>query len=577
MKPEKASSRSRSAGSPVLLVVDADDEARASTKEALTRRFSPDFQTISADSASSGVELLSDFQADGVEVALIAADLHLPGMGGADFLERAHGQHPGASRVLLISMDEHHTRVSLTELQALQRVIGLGRADFSVTKGWVSPEEWLYPQVQEALTAWTKVHRPGHVVYRIVGSQWNSRSHVVRDLLSRSGVPFTFFTSESAAGRQLVIDHEIDPTRMPAVIRHDGTVLHNPTLAELASQHGMATQPPSTKVDLTILGAGPAGLAAAVYGASEGLRTLVLEPQAIGGQAGTSSMIRNYLGFPQGISGGELAHRAWEQAVLLGAEFVFTQPASRLVAEGDQRLVILGDQDGSSVSTRSIILAVGVTYRRLGIPGVDRHIGAGVFYGAATSEAPAVTGEQVFVVGGANSAGQAALHLARYAAKVSLLIRGQSLTSSMSDYLIRELKATPNIEVRVQTRVVDGAGEGRLHSLILEDIATGHQEETATAAVFVLIGAQPRTTWLRGAVALDEHGFVRTGRDIPRQSWPLARSPLPLESSMPGVFAVGDVRFGSIKRVAGAVGEGSMAVGSVHEYLADLAAKATPS
>ncbi len=551
---------------PVLLVVDADRAALAVTAQALTRRFSPDFRVLSAGSLQEGQHALTALAVAGDDVALVAADLHLPGMNGVDFLERAHLVHPGAGRMLLVAMDEFRTRVSFAELSTLQRATALGRIDFSVTKGWVTPEEWLYPQVQEALTAWTRAHRPGHVVYRIVGPQWAPRSHQVRDWATRSGVPILFAASESDSGRQLIEQYEIDPDRLPAFIHADGTVLQDPTMAEVAAHHGIKVQPPEARYDLVILGAGPAGLAAAVYGASEGLRTLVVDPDTIGGQAGTSSMIRNYLGFPRGIGGAELAHRAWEQAVLLGADFVFTQAASALVASGAERVVTL--DGGTDVVARSVLVAAGATYRLTGIPTLDRHIGAGVFYGAASSEAPAMAGEEVFVVGGANSAGQAALHLARYAKQVTILVRGESLEAGMSDYLVRQLRATSNVDVRLRTRVVDGRGEARLEGLTLEDVVAGRREDVPAAAVFVLIGAQPRTDWLRGAVGLDERGFVLTGRDLPAEAWPLKRSPLPFETSMPGVFAVGDVRYGSVKRVAGAVGEGSVAVGSVHQYLA---------
>jgi thioredoxin reductase (NADPH) len=316
------------------------------------------------------------------------------------------------------------------------------------------------------------------------------------------------------------------------------------------------------------VGAGPAGLAAAVYGASEGLETLVLEERAIGGQAGTSSMIRNYLGFHRGIHGGELAHRAWQQATLLGAEFVFTNRATALTVDGDHQVLTL--DSGSRAAGRAVILAAGVTYRHLDIPEFDRLIGVGVFYGAAGVEAPAVAGEDVFVVGGANSAGQAALHLAKYAARVTVLIRGASLAARMSDYLVRQIQATPNIAVRLRTRVVGGRGSSRLESLTLED-DQGQQVEVPAAAVFIMIGAKPHTEWLASALSLDKDGFILTGRDISGTHWARKREPYPFETSRPGVFAAGDVRHGSVRRVASAVGEGSVAVGSVHQYLAELA------
>jgi thioredoxin reductase (NADPH) len=555
-------------GAPVLLVVDADPQGRAVTQSALARRFGPDYRVVTADASRTGLDILERLAEGGDQVALVAADLQLPGMDGVAFLERAHLLHPGASRALLVAMDRHHTRIPLSELAALQRATALGRIDFSVVKGWVTPEEWLYPQVQEALSAWTMANRPRHVVYRIVGEQWSPRSHGLRDLLTRNSVPFEFHRADSSSGQQLIGDFGIDVRRLPALVRHDGSVLHDPSDAEVAAAHGITTRPSSVVYDLVILGAGPAGLAAAVNGASEGLRTLVVEPWSIGGQAGSSSMVRNYLGFPRGINGGQLAHRAWEQAVLFGAEFVFTQRATGLRPRGEQRQVTLSEE--GTAGGRAVIIAAGVTYRRLGIPSLDRLGGMGVFYGAAGAEAPAMAGEDVCVVGGANSAGQAALHLARFAARVTLLVRGDSLAASMSDYLITHLQATPNVQVRLGTQVVDGHGDARLEALTVEDVRTGQREQVTATAIFVMIGAEPHTDWLGGVLELDDRGFILTGRDIPEPAWPLRRAPLPFETSLAGVFATGDVRYGSVKRVAGAAGEGAVAVGSVHQYLQEL-------
>ena len=551
----------------MLVVVDADQQARMETEAALVRRFEPDYRVVSAESPSTGLAALERLAHNGEDVALIAADLRLPGMDGVAFLERAQELHRHASRVLLLAMDRYHTRLPFTELATLQRTTALGRIDFWVVKGWVTPEEWLYPQVQEALSAWTIVHRPHHVVYRIVGEQWAPRSHDLREALSRNGVPFAFYPVDSPQGRQSVRDFSVDPARLPALIRHDGSVLHDPSFADIAAAHGIQVKPAADVYDLAVLGAGPAGLAASVYGASEGLHTVVIEQLAIGGQAGTSSLIRNYLGFARGISGGELAHRAWQQAVLFGAQFVFTHQALGFTAGADHHLVTL--DDGSQAVARAVIIATGVTYRRLGIPGLDRFVGTGVFYGAAGVEAPAMAGQEVHVIGGANSAGQAALHLARFAHRVTLLVRGQSLAAGMSDYLVRQLEETPNIDVRLSTRVVDGSGTSHLEAVTLEDVVTRRQKEVPAAAVFVVIGAEPHTEWLRDVVELDERGFVLTGRDIPQSAWPGPRAPLPFETSVAGVFAAGDVRYGSVKRVAGAVGEGSVTVGSVHRYLAD--------
>lgn len=555
---------------PVLVVVDADREDRMATESALVRRFEPDYRVVTADSSTSALAALERLASQGEDVALIAADLRLPGMDGLAFLERAQELHRGASRVLLIAMDRYHTRIPLTELATLQRATALGRIDFWIVKGWVTPEEWLYPQVQEALSAWTMTHRPHHVLYRIVGEQRAPRSHALRDVLSRNGVPFAFYPVDSPQGQQLLRDFSVDPARLPALVCHDGTVLHNPSFAEIAGAHGIQVQAAAEIHDLAILGAGPAGLAAAVYGASEGLRTVVIEQLAIGGQAGTSSLIRNYLGFPRGLSGGDLAHRAWQQAVLFGAQFAFTHGAIRLTTTGGNQVITLDDE--SEVVSRAVIIATGVTYRRLNIPSLDQFVGTGVFYGAAGVEAPAMAGQEVFVIGGANSAGQTALHLARFANRVTLLVRGQSLAAGMSDYLVRQLEETPNVEVRLETRVVDGRGKIHLEALTLENLRTGRQEEVLATAVFVLIGAEPHTDWLRDVVKLDERGFILTGRDIPQSAWPGQRAPLPFETSAAGVFAAGDVRFGSVKRVAGAVGEGSVTVGSVHRYLADAAA-----
>jgi thioredoxin reductase (NADPH) len=352
---------------------------------------------------------------------------------------------------------------------------------------------------------------------------------------------------------------------LPAAILHDGSVVHQPTIRDIAHALGVNTRPSPEVHDLVIVGAGPAGLAAALYGASEGLRTLVVEDRAIGGQAGTSSMIRNYLGFPRGISGGDLVFRAWEQALLFGAEFVFTHRATGLASRNGLNAVTLSG--GDAVLGRAVILASGVEYRRLGVPSLDRWTGAGLFYGAAGSVSSALAGERVCVVGGANSAGQAAIHLSQFASHVTLIVRGAALEAGMSDYLVRQIQVTPNVDVRLRSHIAEGHGEGRLASLELEN-ADGGRETIPSTAVFVMIGAEARTDWLGPSIRRDDHGFVLTGRDLPIDTWATDRPPLPFETSMPGVFAVGDVRHGSIKRVAEAVGEGSVAVGSVHQHLA---------
>jgi len=551
---------------PVLFLVDADAQARERIATALTRRFGADYEVRAAGTESEGLAMLEQLGNDGARVALIAADLALTGdEGGITFLERAHMSHPHASRVLLVAMDRHGTRIPFDSLAALQRATALNKIDFWVVKGGFSPEEWLYLRVQEALTAWNRLHGPHHEVLRIVGDHWSPRSHELRETMTRNTVPYGFYPSESEPGRELIAAHRVDVARLPAVILHDGSVVHQPTTVDIAHALGVNTRPSSQVHDLVIVGAGPAGLAAALYGASEGLRTIVLEDRAIGGQAGTSSMIRNYLGFPRGISGGDLVFRAWEQALLFGAEFVFTQRAIGLASRNGLNAVTLSG--GDDVLGRAVILASGVEYRRLGVPSLDRWTGAGLFYGAAGTQGSALAGEPVCVVGGANSAGQAALHLSQFASHVTLIVRGPALQTGMSDYLVRQIQVTSNIDVRLRSRIVEGHGTGRLAALELEN-GEGRHETIPATALFVMIGAEARTDWLGPSIRRDDHGFVLTGRDLPPDAVATDRPPLPFETSMPGVFAVGDVRHGSIKRVAEAVGEGSVAVGSVHQHLA---------
>jgi thioredoxin reductase (NADPH) len=452
----------------------------------------------------------------------------------------------------------------------MSQAMTLGRLDSWVLKPWEPAEEHLYLPVTEQLTEWIRATgQPGFVAIQIVGEQWAPRSHQIRDLLDRNAIPYQFHPHDSQAGRQLLGEAGQDGTRLPVLVLFDGRVLVDPTNAEGAAAIGVATRPEPGRYDLLVVGAGPAGLSAATYGASEGLRTLMVEPEALGGQAGSSSLIRNYLGFPFGVSGRNLARRASAQAILFGAELVYAR-AVGLAPAGRDRVVTLAD--GSRAVGRAVLVATGAAYRRLQAPGVEELLGAGVFYGAAVSEAPAMTGRQVFVVGAGNAAGQAALHLAKYAEQVTLLVRGHALGRSMSDYLVKEFQANDAITVRLGTQVVGAGGAGRLEQLTLHDGRTGATETVPAAALFILIGAQPRTDWLTGTLGRDEHGFILTGPDLlhggrPSPGWPLDRVPLPLETSLPGVFAAGDVRHRSIKRVASAVGEGSIAIQLVHDYL----------
>jgi thioredoxin reductase (NADPH) len=549
---------------PVLMAVDDDPAALGLLKHELDKRYGADYRVICEANAEAGLRGLEQLQADGGQVALVLADQWMPTMTGVAFLARTRVLHPTAQRALLIAWGDRSTAEPILEAATF------GQIDDWIAKPTQPCDERFHQAIGGFLYEWARLQRPRFQAVRVVGEQWSARSHELRDLLSRNSIPFGFYPVGSEEGQALLASVDASHERLPVVVMFDGRVLVDPSNAALAEALGIRTRPEATTYDVTVVGAGPAGLAAAVYGASEGLRTTILEPEAIGGQAGSSSKIRNYLGFRRGISGAELAQRAYEQAWMLRADFIYGQRAVGLRAAGPDRVVDLSD--GSQAASRAVVLATGVGYRRLGVPSLEALIGAGVFYGAAASEAQAVKGQQVYVVGGANSAGQAAVHLGRYASQVTMLVRGASLAATMSDYLVQEIQAAPNITVRLEVEVVDGHGDGRLASLTLRDRRSGAAETVPAAALFVLIGAEPHTGWLPQAVQRDRWGFVVTGADLlqdgrPPPQWPLERPPMLFESSMPGVFAVGDVRHGSIKRVAAAVGEGSVAIRLLHEYL----------
>jgi thioredoxin reductase (NADPH) len=469
--------------------------------------------------------------------------------------------HPQAKRAVLITYSDRSTAPVLSA-SVLRQI------DW-IPKPWQPGDEHFHQAIGQWLYEWAVPRRPRFVAARIVGERWTARSHELRDLLSRNSVPFDFLDGSSEEGRALLREVGADAEALPVVVLFDGQVLPSPSGVEIAGALGMQTRPDPRPYDVAVVGAGPAGLAAAVYGASEGLRTVLIEREAPGGQAGTSSRIENYLGFPAGLSGADLARRAVAQAARFGVEIVAPQEVASLRAEGPTRLVTLGD--GAELASHSLIVATGVSYRRLDAPGIERLTGAGVYYGAAMTEAISCRDEAVYIVGGANSAGQAAMHLSKYASRVTLLARGDSLAASMSNYLVKEIEAASNIQVRLNTQVVDGGGEGRLEHLVLKDSASGLTETAPAAALFVLIGAEPRTEWLPEEIEREKQGFIVTGQDLlrngrPDRGWPLERNPLLLETSMPGVFAAGDVRHRSVKRVASAVGEGSIAIQLVHEY-----------
>jgi thioredoxin reductase (NADPH) len=547
----------------VLLL--ADDSGTQDRVEAeLRKRYGADYQVIKAGSANAALGVLGELSDSGRQVSLVLADQWLSGASGTELLARVRQLHPGARRVLLITWGDQ------ARVEPMLQATILGDIDAYVVKPGPPPDERFHRFITEQLDEWGRSNLPGLEVVRVVGEEWGARSHELRELLGRNGVPFGFYSADSPDGQRLVGESWAAENDLPAVLLYDGRVLADPSNSQVGEAIGVQTKPGAGRYDVTVIGAGPAGLAAAVYSASEGLSTVILEPEAIGGQAGTSSLIRNYLGFPTGVSGGDLAVRAYTQAWNFGAEYVYGSPATGLRADGSQLTVTLAG--GSEVCSRAVIVATGMAYRRLAIPALDALTGAGVFYGAAATEARAMKDREVFVVGGANSAGQAAVHLARYAAQVTVLVRGQSLADTMSDYLIREIESAPNIAVRYKVAVTGGAGRSRLESLTLTDLQTGAAETVAAAALFVLIGAEPRTQWLPATVRRDQPGFVLTGNDLlengrPQADWPLQRMPMFLESSLPGVFAVGDVRHGSVKRVASAVGEGSIAIRLVHDHL----------
>jgi thioredoxin reductase (NADPH) len=550
-------------GQPILFLVDDRPRVLEGLAADLDRRFGGDHRIVAEAAPGAAVEALEELARRGEEVALVVAGQRMAELPGVLLLLRAHELHPSAKRVLLVGRREW------TPANPAVRAMTLGQIDTYLFEPWLPVARFLYLPISQVLADWVPSRGPSFEGIRIVGPRWGSRSHELRDMLTRMGIPHGWYHPTSAEGRRLLEEAGQDGARLPVLVFHSGQVFVDPSDAELAEALGYRTSTGAGSYDLVIVGAGPAGLAAAVYAASEGLDTLVVEPQVVGGQAGTSAMIRNYLGFPRGIGGGDLANRALEQAWLFGANLVLAQRATGLRADGPRRLVRLSD--GTEVAAEAVVAASGVSWRRLGVPRLEALVGAGVFYGAAGAEARAMEGQEVFVVGAGNSAGQAALHLAKYAASVTLLARGADLATSMSDYLVQEIEHAPNVAVRLDTQVVDGLGSWRLEGLALRRRGDGATEEVPAAALFVMIGAEPHTDWLAG-VERDDRGYILTGHDLLGPGglpagWPHRRPPLLLETSIPGVFAAGDVRHRSVKRVASAVGEGAVAVQLVHQYL----------
>ena len=548
---------------PLILAIDADPAALAEVEHELRGRYASDYSVVCTSSPDEALAMLARLSDAGGDVALVLAAQWLSGTTGSELLVRVRQLHPHAKRALLVPWRAWGDRPTA---EAILDSMALGRIDYYVLRPAASPDELFHQSITSFLLDWTRARLIAPHTTRLVARSWSGRAYELRDVLQRCVMPHAFYLAESSEGRELIA-RTGGEAEMPLVVMPDGRVLRDPSDTEMAEAVGASVEPRGDDFDVVIVGAGPAGLSAAVAGASEGLDALVVDAGGIGGQATASSMIRNYLGFPRGVSGGRLAERAYNQAWVFGAGFAFMQRATGLDRDGDRLFVTLPDR--RRVGARAVILATGASYRRLGVPALEAFDGAGVFYGGAGSEAHAMTGKEAVVVGGANAAGQAALHLARYARRVTLVVRAQSLRARMSHYLVREVEATPKVEVRLGTSVVGGGGDGRLEYLVLREGAAGADETVAADGLFVLIGARPHTDWLPAEVARDPHGFLLTGADLPDDHSPrLDRLPFLLETSMPGVFAVGDVRHGSVKRLASAVGEGAIAIQFVHALLA---------
>jgi thioredoxin reductase (NADPH) len=547
---------------PAILAVDTDPAALDQVERELRDRYSGSYQVLCTSSPGEALEALTRLSQDGEEVALVLAAQSLAETTGNELLQRVRELHPHARRALLVAFGEWG---HLPTARAIYDLMALGRIDYFVLRPVVSPDELFHQAISSFLLEWTEARHIAPQTVRVVSESWTGRAHELRGALQRCAIPHAFYLSDSQEGRVCLAEAGEEAT-LPLMILPGGEVLSNPTNRQIADVTGAAVDPERNEFDVVIVGAGPAGLSAAVYGASEGLDTLVIDERGIGGQATASSLIRNYLGFPRGVGGRRLAQQAYDQAWVFGANFIFMHQVTGLDRLGDRLQLTLPDD--RRVNARAVILATGAAYRRLEVPELEALNGAGVFYGGPVSEAHAMTDKDVYVAGGANSAGQAALHLAGYARRVSLVVRAQSIGAGMSHYLVHDLERTPNVDVRTGTEVVGGGGDGRLQHLELRD-ATGERETVPADGLFVLIGAHPRTEWMPRGIAKDPQGFLLTGGDLADdQQWPLDRQPLLLETSMPGVFASGDVRHGSVKRVASAVGEGSIAIQNVHTHFA---------
>lgn len=555
-------SRVRRMPLPALVAVDEDRQVLEAVEAQLAGRYAGDYRIECLRDPAEALQTLAELRGTSVEVALVLVGQSLEASARDALLDRVRQLHPHAKRVLVVAPSAW---TDAAAARTIRGAIALGHVDHFVHIPSAALDEVFHEAVSDFLLEWARERLLVPQTVHIVGETWAGRAYELRDVFARCSVPHSFCLADSDEGREFVMQAGAD-AELPLMVLPDGRILSDPSNAEIAEVAGAPMDLEEHTFDLVIVGSGPAGLSAAVYGASEGLRVLVVDAAGIGGQARSSSLIRNYLGFGRGVSGSRLAEEAYQQAASFGASFVFMHRVTALARTGDSLRLWLAD--GRTIDAGAVILATGASYRRLGIESLEALTGAGVFYGGSASEAPGLTGKAAYVLGGGNSAGQAALHLARYAATVTLVVRAQSLETGMSHYLVRTIEAEPKIEVRLGTEVVGGGGEGHLRELELREGVSGERTTVAADALFVLIGARPQTEFLSQEIARDEYGFLRTGDDLTPDEWPLERSPLGLETSVPGVFAVGDVRHGSVKRVAAAVGEGSVAVQLVHRLAA---------
>jgi thioredoxin reductase (NADPH) len=551
---------------PVIFLVDDEELVLKAIRRDIRKEFRQDYRVMATPSAQEALDSLTELKKKNQTVALFLSDQRMPEMLGVEFLERAKQAFPAAKRALL---------TAYSDIDAAIKAINDVQLDYYLTKPWNPPEEKLLPVLRDLLKDWQANYHPDYDGLRVIGFQWSPRSHEVKDYLSGNLFPYQWLDVEtSAKAKELVALHGVEHKNLPALVFEDGSLAINPTIEDIATKLGRKIQAGKNLYDVVIIGAGPSGLAAAVYGGSEGLNTLLIEKRAPGGQAGTSSRIENYLGFPSGLSGADLARRAITQATRFEVEFLSPAEVDDIRVQDHYKIVHL--KNGTEVLTKALVITTGVDYRRLEAPGIDDFTGAGIYYGAATTEAGACKNQDVFIVGGGNSAGQGAMYLSKFARKVYILIRKTGLEATMSSYLIDQIAATENIELLPQTQVVEARGEeGRLNGLVLEDMQTGEHRTVQAGALFIFIGARPYTDWIGLNVLKNDKGYIATGRDLHqfpefRETWKLERDPYMLETCNPGIFAAGDVRAGAMNRVASAVGEGAMAISFVHKYLSEV-------